>query len=195
MVETADAHYTRQELLDFGFTAVGEPVWVSRKASLYAISGRLGDRVRVDDFCVLKGRLEVGDRVHIGAFCSLSGVGGVIALGDCCALGTHVSIFTASDDFRADALNGNLVPQELVKTVRDDVRVGRAAMVGPHSVVLPGVTVGDAAAVGAQCVLSQSVEPGTLLISGAARGVAVGRRDVAKILALADRVAADKGRS
>ncbi len=183
-----DPYYSRGELLAMGFTAVGESVRVSRKASLYAVSGVLGGHVRVDDFCVLKGELRVGSYVHIGAFCSLSGVGGAVELGDGCALGTHVSVFTASDDFRADTLNGVLVPQEHVATLRGAVRVGRAAMVGPHSVVLPGVAVGDAAAVGAQCVLAQEVAPGAVVVSGATRSATVARRDVAAILARLDLV-------
>jgi acetyltransferase-like isoleucine patch superfamily enzyme len=185
--------YSREELLAFGFTKVGSPTWVSRKSSFYAIHGSIGDHVRVDDFCILKGHLEIGSYVHIAAFCSLSGVAGVVAMGNCSSIGNRVSIFTGSDDFRANSLNSNLVPQEMVSTISGDVRIGIAAMVSAHSVILPGVSVGDAAAVGAQCLLSHSIEAGTVLVSGAARCIPVGKRDVAKILELAAKVMPNSG--
>lgn len=177
--------YTREELLDLGFESVGDPVWVSRKSSLYAISGRLGRHVRVDDFCILKGSIELGSYVHIAAYCSLSGVGGAVRVGDCSSLGNRTSVYTGSDDYRADFLNSNLVPRRMVKTLTGEVRVGTGALVGAHCVLLPGSVVGDAASVGAGCILSQAVEPGIILVSTAARALPTGKRDVDKILALA----------
>jgi galactoside O-acetyltransferase len=178
-------YYSREELFEAGFQSLGSPLWVSRKASLYAIEGSLGDHVRIDDFCILKGRIEIGSYVHVAAFCSLSGVAGTLRLGDCASLGNRCSLYTGSDDYRADALASNLVPQELVKTLKGDVTLGTAALVGAHCVLLPGVKVGEAASVGAQCLLSGSVDPGLILVSAGARSIPVGRRDVARILELA----------
>lgn len=183
-----DAFYSREELLAFGFAEVGDPVWISRKASLYAIRGSLGHHVRVDDFCILKGHLRIGNYIHIAGFCSLSGVAGVVNLGDCCSLGNRISIFTGSDDFHAGTLAGNVVPQDMVTTIKGDVNVGRAALIGAHSIIMPGVRVGDAAAVGAQSVLTQDVQAGTIVVNGSSRCLPIGRRDVAKILSMADTV-------
>jgi acetyltransferase-like isoleucine patch superfamily enzyme len=66
--------------------------------------------------------------------------------------------------------------------------VGRAALVGAHSLLLPGVNVGDAASVGAHCLVSQSVEAGAIVVSASARLIQTGKRDVEKILAMAQKV-------
>lgn len=186
---TDSPYYSREELLAFGFESVGEPTWISRKASLYAIKGSLGHHVRVDDFCILKGHIRIGSYVHVAAYCSLSGVAGVVELGDCSSVGNRASIYSGSDDYKADSLASNLVPQELVSTLAGPVRLGRAALVGAHCVLLPGVQIGDAAAVGSQCVVNQSIEAGTMLVSATSRNLQVGTRDVARVLALAGQVA------
>jgi acetyltransferase-like isoleucine patch superfamily enzyme len=175
-------YYSRDELLAFGFLNVGDPVWISRKCSFYAISGSVGHHVRVDDFCVLKGHLVIGNYVHVGGFVSLSGVAGTVELCDGCSLANRVSIYTGSDNFQDSGLNSNLVPQHMVRTIKGDVRIGRAALVGAHSVVMPGVVVGDVAAVGALSVVYFPVEPGCVLVSGSARSLPAGKRDVAKVL-------------
>jgi acetyltransferase-like isoleucine patch superfamily enzyme len=186
-------YFTREELLAFGFSRVGDPVWISRKCSFYAIRGALGDHVRMDDFCVVKGEVSLGSYIHVAGFCSLSGVAAPLLLEDCCSVGNRVSIYTGSDDFHADALAGNTVPASMVHTLTGRVRLGRGALVGAHSVVMPGVDVGDGAAVGAQCVVTKSVPPGTILVSGGMRSLPVGRRDVKKILALVDQLLPGKG--
>jgi acetyltransferase-like isoleucine patch superfamily enzyme len=184
------AFFSREELLAMGFEKVGDPVWVSRKASFYAIRGSLGHHVRIDDFCVIKGHVVIGSYIHIASYCSLSGVGGKVEVGDCVGMGNRTTLYTASNDFRADAMGSNAVPQDLVKIITGDVTIGRAALIGAHCLLLPGVHVGDAASIGAQCLVSQSIEPGSILVSVSSRTVQAGNRDVGKILALADKLAA-----
>ena len=118
---------------------------------------------------------------------------GPLVMEDCSSLGNRVTLYTGSDDFHADSLAGNTVPADMVTTLKGGVRLGRGALVGAHSVVMPGVEVGDAAAVGAQCVVTKSVAPGAILVSGAMRCLPVGRRDVAKILGLVERLLPGRG--
>src|SRR6516165_3892586 len=106
-----DGFYTREELLGLGFSSVGTNVRVSHKCSLYAIKGSIGSHVRVDDFSILKGQIEIGDHVHICGFCSVSGVCGIVRLGSFSTLANRVSVYTGSDDYRADALSSSTVPE------------------------------------------------------------------------------------
>jgi galactoside O-acetyltransferase len=180
--------YTVGELRDFGFSAVGTQVRISRKASLYEISGTLGNHVRVDDFCILKGRLEIGSHVHICGFCSVSGVCGVVRLGDFSTLANRVSVYTGSDDYRADALSSSTVPADCVVTITGNVTLERAALIGAHSVILPGTVVGEAAAIGALCLVRGAIPPGTIAVARAGGLCFKGMRDVEKILRLAEDV-------
>jgi acetyltransferase-like isoleucine patch superfamily enzyme len=175
-----------EELLGLGFSAVGERVRASRKSSFYAISGSVGSDVRIDDFCVLKGRVEIGSHVHIAAHCLVSGARGLVRLGDFSSLSARVSVYTGSDDYGSDRLSGANVPDRYTKTIAGDVQVGRSALIGAHSVVLPGVTIGDAAAIGALCVVYKDVPAGHYLVGGAAELRLRRERDVKSILALAE---------
>ena len=92
---------TRDELLALGFTSIGTNVSVSRKASLYGISGSIGDHVRIDDFCTLKGRIIIGNHVHIAGYCSISGACAEVTIQDFVGIANRVSIYTGSDDYKA----------------------------------------------------------------------------------------------
>jgi acetyltransferase-like isoleucine patch superfamily enzyme len=181
--------YSREELLEFGFEKVGDPVWVSRKTSLYGVHGSIGNHVRIDDYCILKGQLEIGSYVHISAYCCFSGVWAVVRIGDCTGFAHRVSLYSGSHDYRADALASSTVPRDMLALTIGEINVGRAVLVGAHSMVLPGVNIGDGVSVGAHCLVSQNVEAGAILVS-TSRVNQTGKRDVAKILALADKVLA-----
>lgn len=177
-----DLYYSREELLKLGFSSVGEGVTFSRKTSIFDLRGNIGNHVRVDDFCILTGHLEIGNYVHIGAFCSLSGVAGVVTLKDCCSLSDAISIFTSYEDGQADALSGALVPSEATKVTVGDVSVGRAALVGALCVVMPGVNIGDAASVGSQAVVKDAVQEGAIVTSNAARSIGFGKKNIDVIM-------------
>ena len=53
-------YYTKEELLKIGFKKVGDKNFVSKKTSFYSISGNMGSNNRIDDFCVIKGKITIG---------------------------------------------------------------------------------------------------------------------------------------
>ncbi len=180
--------HTKAELLTAGFSSVGENVRISDKVSLYAISGTIGNCVRIDDFCVLKGRLEIGSFVHIAAFCLISGVRGVVRFADCTTLSSGVHVYTGSDDYSADALSSSVVPREHVKTIAGDVDLAVGALVGAHSLLLPGTRIGEGASIGAQCIVYGEIPRGAVLVNRAAKGQIIRYRDWKKIVRLAERL-------
>jgi acetyltransferase-like isoleucine patch superfamily enzyme len=178
--------FAADELKAFGFSDVGDNVQISRKCSFYRISGRIGRNVRIDDFCIFKGHIEIGCYVHVAAFCSVSGAFGKVELKDFCTLSNRVSIFTGSDDYSADTLNNSQVPEEFTTIKKGPVVIGQAVLVGAHSVILPGVTIGDAGSVGAMAVVTKSIAPGEMARATSAVAVVGPRkRDVGKIMAMA----------
>lgn len=109
-------------------------------------------------------------------------------LSDFTTLANRVSIYTGSDDYRADSLSSSTVPEEYLATIRGSVEVGRAALIGAHSVILPGSVIGAAASIGALCLVHGSISAGEVLVSGAVPMIKKGTRNVQRILALADEV-------
>ena len=69
-----NSFYSPEELKSLGLKEYGENVLISRKCSSYGAENiRLGSHVRIDDFCVLSGKVELGNYVHIAASCLLYG--------------------------------------------------------------------------------------------------------------------------
>ena len=55
-----DSFYTRYELNQLELASFGENVLISRKVSIYGAERiRIGDNVRIDDFCILSGKITL----------------------------------------------------------------------------------------------------------------------------------------
>lgn len=148
----------------------------------------IGSDVRIDAFAVITagpGRVVIGDHVHIGAAAHLFGTAG-ITIGDFTSVSSRVSLFSTNDDYTDGHLSGPLVPDELRKVDERPVELGRHALVGCGSVVLPGVVLGEGAAVGALSVVKHDVPSGAVVAGTPARRVAT--RDTARLAALERRL-------
>lgn len=135
-----------------GFRFVAEGALLSDKASFHncaAIS--VGRNSRIDDFCVLSagaGGIDIGEHVHVAVYTSLIG-GGHIWLQDFSNISSRVSIYSSNDDYSGSRMTNPTVPSAYTGVTIADVRVGRHAIVGCGTVILPGVTLGEGAAIGA----------------------------------------------
>ncbi len=145
---------------NMGFSYVGKNVRISEKSTFYNCKNiRLGDDIRIDDFCVLaagEGGIEIGRNIHIAVYCSLIGKGKII-LEDFSGLSSRVSLYSSSDDYSGTAMTNPTVPAEFTNVKHADIRIGRHVIIGAGSIVLPGVIIGDGAAVGALSLVTHSV--------------------------------------
>lgn len=153
--------YTADEIQSLGFARVGSEVRISRRAAIYN-PGKIwiGGNVRIDDFCVLSagdGGIEIGDFVHVAVYCSLIGAGR-ITLKDFSGLSSRVSVYSSNDDYSGAHLTNPTVPPRFKGVRHADVLIGRHAIVGAGTVILPGVSLGDGAAVGALSLVTKSCE-------------------------------------
>ncbi len=150
--------FSRDELLSLGFRSVGLDVRVSRKASFYGAGGMtLGDHVRIDDFCILSGRVAVGSHVHVSAYVALYGAEGIV-LEDHTGVSPRTTVFSAMDDFGGDWLVGPMNPAGTTHVEGGEVRLCRYSQLGAHCVVFPGVTVGEGTVVGAMTLVNRSLD-------------------------------------
>ena len=175
---TDDPFYRTEELLALGCTSVGRKVHVSRLARFYGFRGTIADHVRIDDFCILKGRVDIGSFVHISAYCMISGVGGHVRVGDFSTTAAYVAIYTATDDYSSSLLTNSLVPSDLKKGISGDVVVGQGVLIGAHSIVLPNTVIEEYATLGAFCLGNMHFERGSVYVAGGGRPRHVGQRDL-----------------
>ena len=64
-----NSFYSRNELNEKGFAFLGKNVLISKMASIYGANKMsIGNNVRIDDFCVLSGKIDLGNYIHIAAY-------------------------------------------------------------------------------------------------------------------------------
>lgn len=159
---TQTSFYSEEELKSIGFKSIGKGCMISRKASIYGASNiEIGNYVRIDDFCVLSisKSLHIGNYVHIACFVSIIG-SGEITLSDFCGLSGRVSLYSSTDDYSGEFMTNPMVPAKYTNVRSDFVYVGRHAIVGCGTVILPGVRIGNGAAIGAMTLVQKNCEDG-----------------------------------
>jgi galactoside O-acetyltransferase len=165
---------------DRGLAAIGQDVRIHVSALIFGAEHvEIGDHVRIDAHVVITagpGVVRLGDYVHLGVGSQIFGTAGV-ELAEFSGLSPRVSVFSTSDDYSGGALTNPTVPEELRDVSSAPVRLGRHAIVGAGSVVLPGADVGEGAAVGALSLVTRAVAPYTIVAGTPARRVAERRRD------------------
>ena len=173
-----------EALQRMGFESVGKDPAISDRASFYGVSKiALGDRVRIDDFCVLSagsGGIAVGRNVHIAVFSSLIGAGR-ITLGDFSNISSRVSIYSSSDDYSGATMTNPTVPSEYKNVKHADVVIGRHVIIGCGSVILPGVTLEEGVAVGALTLIRTDCAAFGIFAGNPARRIGGRRRDLLEL--------------
>lgn len=141
--------YSTDELLSLGFKSCGSNVYISRKASFYfAEDISIGNNVRIDDFCILSGKITIGSFVHISAYSALYASHG-IEIGNFCGISPRCLLFSASDDFSGEAMISPMVPARLTNLRSGKITLKDYSQLGANSIVMPAVTVWEGAVCGA----------------------------------------------
>ena len=179
---------TRDQILAMGFAQVGENVRLSDKASFYGVERiRLGNHVRIDDFCVLSagaGGIEIGSYIHIAVACALIG-SEKISLRDFSGLSSRVTIYSSGDDYSGATMTNPTVPADFTGVTHAPVTLESHVIVGTGTVILPGVTLEEGVAVGALSVIRRNCAAFSIYSGNPARRVGERKQD---LLALAARL-------
>jgi acetyltransferase-like isoleucine patch superfamily enzyme len=143
------------------FKALGSGVLIDRTASLVDIENiSIGSNTRIDAYSTLiaTGEISIGSNVHISAFAYFAGRAG-IELRDFSNISSGVRLYSVSDDFSGRTLTNPMIPERF-KTLRfGRLTIGRHAIIGTGTVVLPGVEIGEGCAVGSLSLVKQSTKP------------------------------------
>lgn len=148
---------TYEELYRKGFAHIGKDAQISDKCSFYS-PGMIwiGDNVRIDDFCILSGKITIGNNVHISSHTSLIGKGGIF-IDNYAGVSMRCSILSSNADYSGDYLTNPNLPEELLNTTHAPVILKQHSLIGAGSIVLPGVTMGIGAVCGAMSLVKGDI--------------------------------------
>lgn len=151
--------YSPEELAQIGLKSYGKNVQLSRKASIYGASHiSIGDNVRIDDFCILSGKIDLGNHVHIAAYAALFGGKTGIQVDDFSGISSRCAVYAESDDYSGNYLTNPTIPEKYLNIISGKVRLEKHTLIGTGSTILPGVTIGEGTAVGSMSLINKSLD-------------------------------------
>jgi len=152
-----NSFYTASELSEIGLLSIGERVLISRKASIYSPSTiSIGNNVRIDDFCILSGSIEIGSNIHIAAYSAIYGHNRVV-LEDFSGLSARVTIYSAMDDFSGEYLIGPIHGEGKVNVQGGLVHINKYVQIGASSIIFPNIEIGEGSIIGCFSLVKASV--------------------------------------
>ncbi|MDR0564591.1 MAG: acyltransferase [Azoarcus sp.] len=158
-----DSFYTADELQSLGLKAYGENVKISRKASLYGAGNiEIGHDVRIDDFCILSGKIKLCHYIHIAAQSLLFGGNTGVTMENFSGLSSRCAIYAESDDYSGNFLSNAACPAQYRSIQQGKVLIGQYAIIGSGVTVLPGVNIAEGAAIGAMSLVLRDAPPWTI---------------------------------
>ncbi len=153
------AYYSQTELEALGFKKLGRNVKVSQSASIYDFGKiEIGDNSRIDDFCVVSGKLVIGCNVHVTPQCLIAGGEEGIVLEDYTTLAYGVKVFSQSDDYSGDTMTNSLIPKQYKNEFKKRVVIEKYSIVGASAVIMPGIYVKEGSSIGAMSLVTKDTD-------------------------------------
>ncbi|MEY8716804.1 acyltransferase [Francisella philomiragia] len=173
------AYYTEEQLGKLGFKYVGKNVKISDKASIYNHDQiEISDNSRIDDFCVISGKLQIGRNVHITPQCLIAGGVEGIIFEDFTTVSYGVKIFTQSDDYSGETMTNSTIPKIYKKELFSKVILKKHTIIGAGSIIMPGVILNEGTSVGAMSLINKSTEAWTIYVGSPARKLKNRKKDL-----------------
>lgn len=168
----------------YNFKKVGENVkWFEHTLFIKPENITILDNSQIDDFVFVNGGIEtiIENNVHIAAFCSIIG-GGELIMGSFSGLSAGCRLVTGSDDFEGGSLTNPTVPIDFKNSRKGKIEIGKHALIGSNTVILPDTKIGEGAIVSAGSIVNKDLEPWSIYVGYNPRKTGI--RDKHKILTL-----------
>nr|WP_298372999.1 acyltransferase [uncultured Halomonas sp.] len=173
------AYLTQQALEALGFKKLGKNVKISDKASIYNHDViEIGDHSRIDDFCVVSGRVSIGRFCHISTQCLIAGGEPGVFMADFCGLAYGTKVFSQSDDYSGATMVSSLVDKKYKNEFFSRVVLEKHVIVGAGSIIFPGVEVKEGCSIGAMTLVNKSTHPWGIYFGSPARRIKERKRDI-----------------
>lgn len=177
-----NSFYSEEELKEIGFRSYGKNVYISRKCSIYGAEEiEIGNHVRIDDFCILSGRISFGDYIHIAAYTALYGGESGIIIEDYANISSRVSVYSISDDYSGMSMTNPMIPEEYKRVVSKQVKIGKHTIIGASSVVMPGVELAEGGAFGAFSFVNRNTESWSVYVGIPSKKIKNRRKDLLEL--------------
>lgn len=177
-----NSFYSDEELNSLGLKIVGKNVLISRKASIHGAGLiSIGSNVRIDDFCILSGKIEIGNNVHVAAYSALYGGRDGIYIRDYANLSSRVSVYSVSDDYSGETMTNPTIPDEYKNVESAPVIIDKHVIIGSTSVVMPGVTLREGSAFGCFSYINRDSEPWSINVGIPFRKIKERSRNLLKL--------------
>lgn len=176
------AYYTQEQLKQLGFKYIGKNVKISDKASIYNCDQiEIGDNSRIDDFCVISGKIKIGRNVHIAPFCLVAGGEQGIIFEDFAGLAYQVQVFTQSDDYSGKTLTNPTIPDEYKREAKKEVIIKKHSIVGAGSIIMPGVILAEGTSIGALSLVRKKTEEWSIYLGNPAKKITNRKKDLLEL--------------
>ena len=165
-----NSFYSEEELRTLGLKSYGSNVLISRKASIYSADKiEIGNNVRIDDFCILSGRITLGSYIHIAAAVLMYGGDAGIIVSDYSTISSRGAVYAVSDDYSGETMTNPMVPDKYRGCWEDAVYIGKHVIIGTGCTILPGVAVSEGTSVGAHSLINKRTEPWSIYYGAPAK--------------------------
>jgi acetyltransferase-like isoleucine patch superfamily enzyme len=176
------AYYNQDQLKELGFKSIGKNVKISDKASIYNHEQiEIGDNSRIDDFCVISGKIKIGRNVHITPTCFVAGGIKGIIFEDFTTLAYGVKVFTQSDDYSGETMMNSTVPKEYKNEYMKEIIIKKQSIIGAGSIIMPGVILEEGTTVGAMSLVLNSTLPWGIYVGIPAKRLKNRKKDLLEL--------------
>ena len=176
------AYYTQKQLNNLGFKYIGKNVKISDKASIYNFDQiSIDDNSRIDDFCVVSGKIKIGKNVHITPMCLVAGGEKGIIFKDFTTIAYGVKIFTQSDDYSGKTMTNSTIPKKYKNEYKKKVILKKYSIVGAGSVVMPGVILNKGTSIGAMSLVLKDTKSWSIYVGNPARKIKDRKKDLLEL--------------
>lgn len=131
----------------------------------------IGDHSRIDDFCIVTGKVIIGRNVHIAPYCNVDGGDKGIYFGDFSGLAYACHAITRSDDYSGSSLTNPTIPSEFKSSISKKVVLGKHVILGAMSMILPGVTLAEGTSVGANSLVTKDTDGWSIYFGSPAKKI------------------------
>ena len=176
------AYLDPEALAALGLAKLGSNVLISTRAVIYDPQLiEIGDNSRIDDFCMVSGRVVLGRNMMLTVFCNVAGGRTGVFIDDFSGLSYGCQIFAQTEDYGGRHLANSTVPAAFRLETCKPVHIGRHCIVGANSVIVPGVTLSEGTAVYAMSLVTKPTRPWSIYFGVPARRLKGRRRDLLEL--------------